>query len=243
MVVVLVGRGRRSIGLAGWAGGSGDAVNPSLAAWPRLARVRCPAHTARPGLGVLPNPPEACLGPMPRTPPPRLRTRPLTVPCTRPPPRERSGKSESKANPSDIPDVCPCRPRPTPTNSRVNLSGARRCGPAGPLAPWMAPSSPMDGFTRPRTVSRATTGKIRKSKTDPSDVHDVRRVDQGRHPPKQDVVPTATGNCRRRGGSGGRGVSRMDAAIELTWTYLQRPLPPDPPRHPTECPLLTLTLI
>ncbi len=40
-------------------------------------------------------------------------------------------------------------------------------------------------------------------------------------------------NCRRRGGSGGRGVSRMDAATELTWTYLQRPLPPDPPRLPT----------
>ena len=43
----------------------------------RLARVRCPAHTARPGLGVLPNPPEACLGPMALTPPqpdpPRLR--------------------------------------------------------------------------------------------------------------------------------------------------------------------------
>ncbi len=35
---------------------------------PPLARVRCPAHTARPGVGVLPNPPEACLGPMRRTP-------------------------------------------------------------------------------------------------------------------------------------------------------------------------------
>ncbi|MBA0430323.1 hypothetical protein D7Y53_10255 [Stenotrophomonas maltophilia] len=34
----------------------------------------------------------------------------------------------------------------------------------------------------------------------------------------------------------------MDAATELTWTYLQRPPQPDPPRHPTECPLLTLTL-
>ena len=56
---------------------AGDAVNPSLGAWPRLACVRCPAHTARPGLGILPNPPEACLGPMPRTlpppDPPRLR--------------------------------------------------------------------------------------------------------------------------------------------------------------------------
>ena len=64
-----------------WDGGvgpvAGDAVNPSLGAWQPLARVRCPAHTARPGLGVLPNPPEVYLGPMPRTlpqpDPPRLR--------------------------------------------------------------------------------------------------------------------------------------------------------------------------
>ncbi|MBN5050503.1 hypothetical protein JY456_09075 [Stenotrophomonas maltophilia] len=48
--------------------------------------------------------------------------------------------------------------------------------------------------------------------------------------------------CRRRGGSGDRGVSRMDAATELTWTYLQRPLPPDPPRHPAADPLLLLQL-
>ncbi len=40
----------------------------------------------------------------------------------------------------------PCRPRSTPTSSR-ELSEAGRCGLAGPLAPWMAPSSPMDGFT------------------------------------------------------------------------------------------------
>jgi len=39
--------------------------------------------------------------------------------------------------------------------------------------------------------------------------------------------------CRRRGGSGCGGVSRMDAATELTWTYLQRPPQPDPPRHPS----------
>ncbi|PJL31532.1 hypothetical protein B9Y64_08115 [Stenotrophomonas maltophilia] len=35
----------------------------------------------------------------------------------------------------------------------------------------------------------------------------------------------------------------MDAATEPTWTYLRRPPQPDPPRHPTDCPLLTLTLI
>jgi hypothetical protein len=37
-------------------------------------------------------------------------------------------------------------------------------------------------------------------------------------------------------------VSRMDAAIELTWTYLQRPPQPDPPRHPTDSQLLLLLL-
>ncbi len=73
--------GRRSsiMGLAGRDGFAGDAVNPSVEAWPRLARVRCPARTARPGLGVLPNPPEACLGPMPRTPPQTHPARPRTV--------------------------------------------------------------------------------------------------------------------------------------------------------------------
>ncbi|MBA0396127.1 hypothetical protein D7U98_12080 [Stenotrophomonas maltophilia] len=34
----------------------------------------------------------------------------------------------------------------------------------------------------------------------------------------------------------------MDAATELTWTYLQRPPQPDPPRHPSGNRLLTLTL-
>ncbi|MNC55483.1 hypothetical protein B9Y66_02180 [Stenotrophomonas maltophilia] len=54
--------------------------------------------------------------------------------------------------------------------------------------------------------------------------------------------PQIAGIYRRRGGSGGRGVSRMDAATELTWTYLQRPLPPDPPRHPSGSLLLLLLL-
>ncbi len=48
-------------------------------------------------------------------------------------------------------------------------------------------------------------------------------------------LPQIAGNCRRRGGSGCGGVSRMDAATELTWTYLQRHPQPDPPRHPSEC--------
>ena len=57
---------------------------------------------------------------------------------------------------------------------------------------------------------------------------------------QRDPTPRTTGNCRRRGGSGCGGVSRMDAATELTWTYLQRPPQPDPPRQPTESQLLTL---
>ncbi len=51
------------------------------------------------------------------------------------------------------------------------------------------------------------------------------------------------GNCRRRGGSGCRGVSAMDGATEPPWTDSRRPLQPDPPRHPTEYPLLPLTFI
>ncbi len=37
-------------------------------------------------------------------------------------------------------------------------------------------------------------------------------------------------NCRRRGGVGLRGVSRMDAAAKPTRTYLRRPRNPTPPR-------------
>ena len=46
--------------------------------------------------------------------------------------------------------------------------------------------------------------------------------------------------CRRRGGSGYRGVRGMDAAAKPTGTYLRRPPQPDPPRHPTDSPLLLL---
>ncbi|CAH0066209.1 protein of unknown function [Stenotrophomonas maltophilia] len=52
--------------------------------------------------------------------------------------------------------------------------------------------------------------------------------------------PTAAGTCRRRGGSGCGGVSRMDAAAKPPGKGLRRPPQPGPPRHPTECPLLPL---
>ncbi|PSD50493.1 hypothetical protein C7E25_04535 [Stenotrophomonas maltophilia] len=45
------------------------------------------------------------------------------------------------------------------------------------------------------------------------------------------------------GVSGCGGVSRMDAATELTWTYLQRPPQPDPARLPTGNQLLLLLLL
>jgi len=57
-------RARAFIGWAGGSGVAGHAVNPSLEARGRLARLCSPAQTARPGLGVLPNPSGACAGPM-----------------------------------------------------------------------------------------------------------------------------------------------------------------------------------
>ncbi len=71
----------------------------------------------------------------------------------------------------------------------------------------------------------------------------IYRVDQGdTHQEQAMPFRQIAENCRRRGGSGCGGVSRMDAATELTWTYLQRPPQPDPPRHPTDSPLLLLLL-
>ncbi len=69
------------------------------------------------------------------------------------------------------------------------------------------------------------------------------RVDQGRHLPERTLFRQIAKSCRRRGGSGCGGVSRMDAATELTWTYLQRPPQPDPPRLPTGNQLLLLVLL
>ncbi len=68
-----------ALGLAGWVGCAGGAASTSMYARSPLARARSPARTARPGLGVLPNPPEACLGPMRLTPLRSPPTRPRTV--------------------------------------------------------------------------------------------------------------------------------------------------------------------
>ncbi|MGF6419340.1 hypothetical protein ABH900_002849 [Stenotrophomonas sp. AN71] len=64
-----------------------------------LARVRCPAHTARPGLGILPNPPVACLGPMALT-PPAPPSRPRTVSCA--PREDQKERAKAKAHSSSI---------------------------------------------------------------------------------------------------------------------------------------------
>gem|GEM_PF-954625 len=142
--------GRRSsiMGLAGRDGFAGDAVNPSVEACPRLARVRCPARTARPGLGVLPNPPEACLGPMPRTPPQTHPARPRTVSVSVHHGKEREDQKRIASlrihawRGSTVSTKVDTHRQSQLTHRHRELSGVGRCGAAGPLAPWMAPSSP-----------------------------------------------------------------------------------------------------
>ena len=104
------------------------------------------------------------------------------------------------------------------------------------MAPSMAPTVLPAHTAPPLTVSRDLVDPRRARMDVPTDFEIIDwissmhgmdpRVDQGRH------LPTAAGICRRRGGSGCGGVSAMDGATELTWTYLQRPPQPDPPRHP-----------
>ncbi len=67
------------------------------------------------------------------------------------------------------------------------------------------------------------------------------RVDT--HQQQHRPVPTAAENCRRRGGSGCGGVRGMDAAAKPPGMGLRRPPQPDPPRHPSDSPRLTLLLL
>ncbi len=111
-----------------WVGGvdpvAGDAVNPSMGAWPRHP---CRGHSAQPD-------------------PPRLRQ--ISAICRSTPCVDESLSDNEinrgqirfpKENGSD-----PMTPRDSRTYPTVTgrLSKAGRCGLAGPLAPWMAPSSP-----------------------------------------------------------------------------------------------------
>jgi hypothetical protein len=83
------------------------------------------------------------------TAPPRTHpARPLTVSCARPTAEKNKEKQRRVArcarSVSTKVDTCQSSFVPTTavTNSRRNLSEVGRCGWAGPLAPWMAPSSP-----------------------------------------------------------------------------------------------------
>ena len=116
-------RGGRRLSIMGWAGRdgfAGDAVNPSVEAWPRHPCRGHPRKPIPPGHGQFP--------------------------CASTTEKKEKIKSESGSGSLRSASThgvdLPCRPRSTPTNSRGNLSGVGRCGAAGPLAPWMAPSSP-----------------------------------------------------------------------------------------------------
>ncbi len=104
--------------------------------------------------------------------------------------------------------------------------------------------------SRPATDSfraRPPRKRKRRSEADRFALHPrmawIYRVDQGRHPPAIAVDPPSPGNCRRRGGSDGGGVNRMDAATKPPWTGLRRPPPSDPPRHLAVIRLLLLLLL
>ncbi len=132
----------------------------------------------------------------------------------------------------------PLQVRPCKLDRRIHAAHA----PSQPTLPTM------DGFLR-------TAGKIKKEQEQEQKQNPMLQAfvpTNGRHLPKQNqgqsplrrngIRPRSlrqiAGNCRRRGGSGCGGVRGMDAAAKPPWTGLRRPPPPDPPRHPTECPLL-----
>ena len=113
----------------------------------------------------------------------------------------------------------------------VRLRGAAQVRPCKLGRRIHAAHAPSTGPTRLRQLAaicrKHSWGQIRFPQENGSDPVPFRQIAE---------------NCRRRGGSGCGGVSRMDAATELTWTYLQRPPQPDPPRLPTDSQLLPLTL-
>ncbi len=108
------GRRLSIMGLAGRDGFAGDAVNPSVEAWPRHPCRGHPRKPIPPGHGQFP--------------------------CASTTEKKEKIKSESGSGSLRSASThgvdLPCRPRSTPTNSRGNLSGVGRCGAAGPLAPW-----------------------------------------------------------------------------------------------------------
>ncbi len=102
-----------------------------------------------------------------------------------------------------------CRPRSTPTNSRVVATHQEQPMPLRQIAgahdhPSTAPSREMRFHSRPAFIHawRGSTCRPRSTPTN-SSVVNTHQQPRGRHP------PTAAGTCRRRGGSGCGGVSRM----------------------------------
>ena len=153
---------------------------------------------------------------------------------------------------------CTCRGRSrgnSRSNSKCGLpvgwrvgsggGGRRESVHGGSVAPSMALTPPQPDPPRLRQFSaicwNGSWGQIRFPAENGSDPGFIsipdRCVDQGRH------LPTAAEICQRWGGVGVRGVSRMDAAAKPPGTDSRRPRTPTPPRPPTECPLLTLTLL
>ncbi|KAG1366047.1 hypothetical protein G6F61_013364 [Rhizopus arrhizus] len=79
----------------------------------------------------------------------------------------------------------------------------------------------------------------------------IYRVDQGRHPPEQNAVPTDRGKLSKAGWvrlrecprHGPEDSAHEQAAAKPPWTGSRRPPQPDPPRQPPDSRPLTLTLI
>ncbi len=115
-----------------------DTQKPLHGARWRLARVRCPAHTARPGLGVLPNPPVACDWPMAPTVLTRVPRLLQTVSCGRGsrPTRGIAFEKLEKQRAGHCPAPCFCSCFQLSPRRRGELSSAGRQAHAGPLAPW-----------------------------------------------------------------------------------------------------------
>lgn len=135
---------------------SGHAVNPSMGARWRLARVRHPAHSARPGMGVLPSPSGACAEPMA----PTVLERLVCHLSTHRGWRMQVGASGWSMRRETKSAYC---------RGRGKLSGGGGPPFSGPLAPWMAPSSTMDGLLRvQKRVARPLPRRNREAPTRPT---------------------------------------------------------------------------
>gem|GEM_PF-3783150 len=137
------------------------------------------------------------------------------------------------------------RARPATEKKTKSKSGSRRY--ARSLVP-VEPSPRSAAFGRPPEFKKAEH-RLGSTETNHPRMAWIYSVDQGRHPPRAEHIrsevesrghrPTVEGGALWACG----GVSGMDAATKPPWTGLRRPPQPDPPRHPTDSQLLTLTLL